>query len=104
MVYGICIFSFDSIKSEHSLKVKILMKQNILFFSRCDLTHLYGQLHNYLISDFNIIHVAYSMLEVDILQKEYGIKNVINFKERVQLAERETVINETFLKKLDKKQ
>ena len=101
MVYGICIFSFDSIKSEHSLKVKILMKQNILFFSRCDLTHLYGQLHNYLISDFNIIHVAYSMLEVDILQKEYGIKNVINFKERVQLAERETVINETFLKKLD---
>jgi len=77
------------------------MKQNILFFSRCDLTHLYGQLHNYLILDFNIIHVAYSTLEADILQKKYGIENVINFKERVLLAERETVVDETFLKKLD---
>lgn len=77
------------------------MKQNILFFSRCDLTHLYGQLHKYLISDFNIIHVAYSKIEADILKKEYSIENVINFKERIDLVDKETVVDEMFLKKLD---
>ncbi|MHA3787238.1 capsular polysaccharide export protein, LipB/KpsS family [Flavobacterium hauense] len=57
------------------------MKKTVLFFSRCDLVHLYGPLGKYLSSDLNIVHVAYSKLEADILRNEYGIDSVITFKE-----------------------
>lgn len=55
-------------------------KKNIMFFSRSELTYLYGSIHKYLESNFNIIHVAYSKHEVTILANEFGIHNVIDFK------------------------
>ncbi|OFX85979.1 MAG: hypothetical protein A2W99_16780 [Bacteroidetes bacterium GWF2_33_16] len=56
------------------------MKKNLLLFSRCDLVHLYGRLDKYLSKDFNIIHLAYSKKEEEILKNDYYINNIINFK------------------------
>lgn len=58
-----------------------LQKKSILFFSRCELTYLYGSLHKYLNDFFNIIHVAYSQHERDILIQQFAIENVIVFKD-----------------------
>ena len=56
-------------------------KKTILFFSRSELVHLYGKLHDYLYNHFDIIHVAYSNTEAEILSNKFGISNVLNFKE-----------------------
>lgn len=58
------------------------MKQlNILFFSRSELTFLYGSLNDSLKDFFNIIHVAYSEYEANILKNQFGIDEVIILKE-----------------------
>lgn len=56
-------------------------RKSLLFFSRSELTFLYGSVHSALINDFDIIHVAYSRYEADILSKEFDIQNIIVFKE-----------------------
>jgi len=50
------------------------MKKTILFFSRAELTHFYALLSLKLQDHFDIINVAYSLLEQDMLKKLYGIK------------------------------
>lgn len=77
------------------------MKKRVLFFSRCDLVHLYGQLNEHLISDFNIIHVAYSKDEETILKNIYGVKDVINFKELFIKQKANIKIDEVFFDNLD---
>jgi hypothetical protein len=57
--------------------------EKIILFSRCELPHLYGRLDKHLRESFEIIHLAYSLKEVNILSQEYGIQNIINFKEEV---------------------
>lgn len=55
-------------------------KKSILFFSRLELAFLYGSLHEYLKDHFNITHVAYSDEEAEVLKTQFGILNVIVFK------------------------
>jgi hypothetical protein len=62
-------------------QLKIMEKKNILFFSRSELSYLYGSLNENLVHEFNIIHVAYSQYEADILYNEFGIEDVIIFKD-----------------------
>jgi hypothetical protein len=59
--------------------------QNILLFSRCRLTELYGGITKHLNSENNIIHLAYSEQEEYILTGQYNILNVINFKEKIKM-------------------
>lgn len=75
------------------------MKKTLLFFSRCELTELYGSMNNYLSSHFNIIHVAYSSAEEKVLNG-YGINNVLNFKELAKNIS-ETEINNIHLEDID---
>ncbi|PSK94452.1 hypothetical protein [Taibaiella chishuiensis] len=56
-------------------------RKTLLFYSRSELTYLYGSLHEYLKDDFEIVHVAYAREEADILKNQFGIENVIVFKE-----------------------
>ncbi|MGL4865770.1 MAG: hypothetical protein ACRC4T_21955 [Cetobacterium sp.] len=79
----------------------------ILFFSRLALTDMYGQLDEKLNKKYNIIHVAYSNEEEKKLREEYGIKKIINFKQRLnnKLLKKEKLdyillekINQSFIK------
>ena len=50
---------------------------SIILFSRCELVDLYGSISERLSENFNVIHLAYSKLEEDILRNKYGIKDII---------------------------
>jgi len=65
--------------------------ETIILFSRCDLVHLYGKLSHHLESEINVIHIAYSDQEQKILETEYGIGGIVNFKNAVS-----TFISKTF--------
>ena len=78
-----------------------MQKKTVLFFSRCELVHLYGKLHKYLISDFNVIHVAYSQVEADILKNSYVIENIIIFKNEFLIQKQQLKINDVFFIELD---
>jgi hypothetical protein len=56
-------------------------KKTILFFSRSELTYLYGSIDKHLKDSFTIIHVAYSIEEELILREKYQIENITVFKE-----------------------
>ncbi|WP_339882833.1 hypothetical protein [Polaribacter vadi] len=56
----------------------------IVFFSRCELVHLYGKLSKQLSQSHKVIHLAYSKLELDILEKQYDVKNVISFEKNIK--------------------
>lgn len=75
-------------------------KKTILFFDRCDLTHLYILLTKELEGKVNIVHVAYSMEEADILDKagiNYDCIYLYEFAKRIDT----TTINNEILKKID---
>lgn len=57
--------------------------KKIIFFSRCELVHLYGRLTPLLLSEFQIKHLAYSNVEKEILEKRYGIKEVACLKDEI---------------------
>lgn len=59
--------------------------QSILLFSRCELVDLYGSMSPYLSSNYDVIHLAFSNVEADILRNKYNINNVIIFKDEVSL-------------------
>lgn len=78
-----------------------MQKKTVLFFSRCELVHLYGKLHEYLILDFNIVHVAYSQIEADVLKNSYGVENIIIFKNEFLVQKQKVKINDAFFIELD---
>ena len=57
----------------------------ICFFSRCNLTYLYGSLNNALAGKYDIVHVAYSQIEYDILTKKFNIpeNKIVLFKKEL---------------------
>ena len=74
--------------------------KTVLFFSRCELVHLYGSIDKYLKNEFNIIHVAYSKIEEEILKKTYSVPEIINFEN--ELKESKCLkINHEFIHELD---
>jgi hypothetical protein len=75
--------------------------KNILLFSRCELVNLYGPLSKDLNSKYNVFHIAYSQLEEDILVREFGIKNVINFQSEVSNIYRNELPDNILLKEID---
>ena len=77
------------------------VKKTILFFSRCELVHLYGALHEKMIANFEIVHIAYSDIEANILRSNYGIKDVIIFKNEYTFQIENADINEDFLREID---
>lgn len=52
----------------------------ILFFSRVKLVHLYGPLSKQLEDELEVVHLAYSNIEEEILINDYGISDIINFR------------------------
>ena len=60
------------------------MIKNILFFSRCELTYLYGNINRYLTNKYDTIHIAYSNEEYKILCENFQIENVIHFKNELK--------------------
>ncbi len=59
--------------------------KKVLLFSRCQLVHLYGTISKNLESNVEVIHLAYSITEEDILKKNYNIKKIINFNTEVEI-------------------
>lgn len=78
-----------------------MQKKTVLFFSRCELVHLYGKLDKYLILDFDVIHVAYSQVEADILKNSYAIKNIIIFKNEFLVQKQQLKTGNNFFEELD---
>ena len=56
-------------------------RKTIIFFSRCELTQLYGKLSSQLEKKFNIIHVAYSHQEKKELLESYSISDAVCFND-----------------------
>lgn len=58
----------------------------ICFFSRCNLTYLYGALDNALSSKYEMMHIAYSDLEYKVLTKDFNIpiERVVHFKRELR--------------------
>ncbi|MCK6612001.1 MAG: hypothetical protein L6Q78_13285 [Bacteroidia bacterium] len=74
----------------------------ICFFSRLELTNLFGRLDHHLRADFDIIHLAYSDREEDILKDKYNIKNVVNFKSCISKILVDNEYNNISLDEIDK--
>lgn len=79
-----------------------MQRKKIVFFSREELTYLYGSLHESMCTDFDILHVAYSQKEAAILKSEFGIENIFVFKEEYRKAfAGNKGYNDTLLNKID---
>lgn len=57
--------------------------ETIILFSRCNLVHLYGKIGPHLEKKINVIHIAYSDYEQKILEVQYNVKDILNFKKGV---------------------
>lgn len=75
--------------------------KNIVFFSRCDLVHLYGQVSKHVSKHHKIIHVAFSSKEYEILTHDYGIEGVINFNDELQNLLAKTKLDDVVCKQID---
>lgn len=65
------------------------MKQKIVFFSRCELTYLYGSLHKYLSDTYEVLHVAYDDEEEKILKEQFGITTTYHLKKMMRAVNQE---------------
>ncbi|NVO08506.1 MAG: hypothetical protein HXX16_00960 [Bacteroidales bacterium] len=54
--------------------------KKVILFSRNDLVNLYGGIGQHLIGAINIVHLAYSKEEEQILRERYNVVDIINFK------------------------
>lgn len=73
----------------------------VAFFSRCNLVHLYGKLHEHVSKFSDVIHIAYSSTEEDILRNQYGIQHVINMENRLVDIANELKFTEKEIGELD---
>lgn len=76
-------------------------KKTILFFSRCELVDLYGKLHKHLSEDFNIVHIAYSEIEANILKTTYNIEGITIFKNEFLIHQNNLKVDQLFFNELD---
>ncbi len=76
--------------------------KNILLFSRCELVHLYGRLNPYLSKSYNIIHLAFSKKEEDILKNKYHIEKIINFTNETEKILASEELNKNILNEIDR--
>ena len=58
--------------------------KNLCFFSRSELTYLYGSLHKYLKNKYNLIHIAYDNEDAKLLKESFGIEHPIIFKKEME--------------------
>jgi hypothetical protein len=58
--------------------------KKVVLFSRNDLTNLYGGISNHLSDTFEIIHLAYSDRDEEILKRDYQIGKIINFQKEIR--------------------
>ena len=58
----------------------------ICFFSRCNLTYLYGALDKALSAKYEMFHVAYSDQEYNVLTKDFNIPTtrIVHFKSELR--------------------
>lgn len=76
-------------------------KKTILFFSRCQLADFYGSMSEEFTQNFEVLHIAYSNVEEEILKKRYNIKHVINLKKEISLLLNHVVVNDEIIKEID---
>jgi capsule polysaccharide modification protein KpsS len=79
-----------------------MQKKTILFFSRCELVHLYGKLHKYLIDNYNIVHVAYSEEEAAVLVNDYGLSDILILKNEFILEKTKFKLNNELTEEIDR--
>ena len=75
--------------------------KKIVLFSRVELVHLYGNISPYLSGSYEIIHLAYSDTEENILREKYNIKQVINFKKEIAKLYEEERLDSYLCSKID---
>ena len=78
-----------------------MKKKTLLFFSRSELTDLYGKLDCKLNEKFHILHVAYSDVEASLLQNKYGIKDVFNFSTEYLKAIKQSEVSKDIYNEID---
>lgn len=76
------------------------MRKSILFFHRAQLTDFYLLLSKYLLDEFNIIHVAYSERELQVLQSN-GIEDVICMTNEVEKLLNTTSLDYKIVNQID---
>ena len=79
-----------------------MQKKTILFFSRCELVHLYGKLHKYLIPDYNIVHVAYSEVEATVLVNDFGLSHIWIFKNEFIVEKEKCKLSNALIEEIDR--
>jgi hypothetical protein len=75
--------------------------KRVLFFSRNDLVNLYGGISQYLAESTEIIHLAYSSREEQILKVTYNIKEVIVFQDEIARLIKEEKLDLALILKID---
>ena len=65
--------------------------KNLCFFSRSELTYLYGSLHKYLKNKYNLIHIAYDNEDAKLLKESFGIEHPIIFKKEMEKIAHEDI-------------
>lgn len=74
--------------------------KTLLFFDRCDLTRLYVQLTTELQGKFNVIHVAYSQADIELL-KGAGIRDYFDYQSEFSHLVDTLNVTEDLLRELD---
>ncbi len=78
-----------------------MKKKTILFFSRSELVHLYAMLTEHLVDHFNIIHIAYSKTEAEILKNKYSINSNFILKDEIKLNITDSYPTNDLIQELD---
>jgi hypothetical protein len=75
--------------------------KKIIFFSRCELVHLYGRIAPKLKNHFDINHLAFSKIEKKILEEEYNIENVICLQEELGKIYKSSTVDYQIIQHID---
>jgi hypothetical protein len=75
--------------------------KKIIFFSRCELVHLYGGLTQYLQNSFEIHHIAFSIEEKEILENKYNIFDVVCLKDEFEKIYDKQSLNQKVVDEID---
>ena len=74
---------------------------SIILFSRCELVDLYGSMSKHLSEKYNVIHLAYSDSEAEILRNKYKIEKIIIFKNEIKRIYNENSLNISLILEID---
>lgn len=77
------------------------MHPTIILFHRMSLVHIYGALSPYLAETYNVIHIAYSAKEAEVLKSKYDISADYIFVDEIKSLLEERELESSLIARLD---